>query len=81
MNLTPLTWQTIAHTIVGMIIAGGLAIAGAFPQDATVVAYCHIISAIVVAGGVGIGVWNGATVAAERRMMAAKAALDEKKAA
>lgn len=80
---TNITWQIIAHTIVGMIIAGAQAIAGAFPQDATVVAYCHIISAIIVAGGVGIGVWTGATVVGIRReMMLLKGApVEEKKAA
>jgi len=81
MNLTPITWQVIAHTIVGMTIAGCLAIAGAFPSNATIVAYCHIISAIIVAGGVGIGVWNGATISAERRAMKLQAAPEEKKAA
>ena len=59
-----ITWQVIAHTLVGMTIAGTQAAALAFPSDAMLVAICHITAVVVAQLGIGLGVWTVSTGAA-----------------
>ena len=71
MNNSPITWQTIVHTLVGMVIVGSQMTAGEFPNNASLVAYCHIIAAIVAQLGIGLGVWQVTTGVATRRALMA----------
>lgn len=66
-----ITWQVIAHTLVGMTIAGTQAAALAFPSDAMLVAICHITAVVVAQLGIGLGVWTVSTGAATRKALMA----------
>lgn len=70
--MNTINWQTIAHAVVGMLIAGSQATAMGFATNVNLVTICHIVAIVVAQAGVSLGVWTvTSSVATKRALMAA----------